>query len=106
MTTAQMVEVTTHLELDFSSSNYLDRYRAWVAMNHWDVHADHSHRERLPTRKDSILAMWLVGVKPWWMKPEWYVVSTLLMFSLYYRLEAQRRCGRQVYTYAKRCLYI
>lgn len=102
-TTALMTEIETHLSLDFSHSNYLGCYHAWCRSHRRDVHADESRSESLPSQKRSLLAEWVSGARPFWFRKSCYVLSTLLFCSMCYRLRVQRRCGRQEFTYFKKC---
>lgn len=105
-TSAQMTEIVTHLRLDFSSSNYMACYAAWIAMHRRDIHADQTHSEDLPSRHSSLLAVWLTGAQPWWMNAGMYGLSTLFMCAPCYRLAVQSRLGRQEYEYRKKCYSI
>eukprot|EP00812_Abedinium_dasypus_P009633 NODE_330_length_1660_cov_377.705296.p1 GENE.NODE_330_length_1660_cov_377.705296~~NODE_330_length_1660_cov_377.705296.p1 ORF type:complete len:473 (-),score=89.69 NODE_330_length_1660_cov_377.705296:225-1580(-) len=105
-TTALMTEIDTHLELDFRMSNYLQCYRHWCHANHFDIHHDESRSEWLPSRKTAILAEWVSGVRPCWMRRTCYTLATVLLLSACFRIVVQSRCGRQDYTYFRRCYQI
>eukprot|EP00928_Gymnodinium_smaydae_P029612 TRINITY_DN22254_c0_g1_i2.p1 TRINITY_DN22254_c0_g1~~TRINITY_DN22254_c0_g1_i2.p1 ORF type:complete len:675 (-),score=63.16 TRINITY_DN22254_c0_g1_i2:268-2292(-) len=105
-TRALVTEIDTSLDLDFSQSNYLQCYRHWCLANRFDIHADESRTEDLPSRKPGFLAEWVNGARPCWMRRLTYVFSTLLMCSMCFRLVVQSRVGLQNFTYKKRCFRI
>mmetsp|Transcript_105352 Transcript_105352/g.328393 ORF Transcript_105352/g.328393 Transcript_105352/m.328393 type:complete len:395 (+) Transcript_105352:483-1667(+) len=105
-TRALICEVDTSLDLDFSESNYLQCYRHWCYANRFDVHAEESRREDLPSRRAAFLAELVAGARPCWMRRAAYVLATLLMFSVCFRLTVQSRVGQQDFTYRKRCFKI
>jgi len=94
------------LDLDFSQSNYLQCYRHWCMANRFDLHADESRSENLPSRKEGILAEWTVGARPIWVRQSAYVLASLCLCSMCFRLAAQSRSGAQDFTYKKVCFRI
>lgn len=105
-TKALVTEIDTELSLDFSNSNYLNCYRHWLYAHRWDLHQDESRTEWLPSQKTAILAEWVSGTRPCWMRRAWYVLSSLALVSCCFRLLGQMQCGRQQFTYKKRCYRI
>jgi hypothetical protein len=100
---AQMTEIVTSLDLDFSSSNYLLSFDAWAAHHKQDVYAEESHSENLPSRETSIL-VGDGGEQPWWMGGGWYALSTIFLLCSLYSLAVQSCLGQQgSYTYKKKC---
>jgi hypothetical protein len=104
--TALMTEIDTELDLDFHHSNYLQCYRHWCAANRWDIHADESRCEDLPSRKTAVLAEWAQGVRPCWVRRSCYSLATVLLLAMCFRLTVQAQSGYQKYTYRKRCYSI
>merc|ERR1712113_227495 len=105
-TTARQSQINTHLDLDFSQSNYHQKFSQWCWFNHWDLHQDRSHSEDLPSRATSCLAVWLPNAVPWWLNTTWYWLANIFLLSFFYRLYAQARLDQQEYTYYKRCYNI
>jgi hypothetical protein len=105
-TTALMTEIDTELDLDLTHSNYVQCYRHWCLANRFDVHADTSRSEDLPSRKSAVLAEWVSDVRPCWVRKTFYVLATLFLCSMCFRLTVQARSGYQKFTYKKRCYQI
>lgn len=105
-TTALMTEIDTALRCDFSSSNYLQCYRHWCLSNRFDIHADESRSEDLPSRKDGFIAEWVPGTRPCWIRQSMYVLFSLFLGSCCFRLNAQRLMGFQKHIYQKQCFQI
>jgi len=105
-TVAQQTQLDTHLDLDFSSSNYMAEFGRWCAFHRRDTHQSKSHTEKLPSRKESCLAVWLPRSTPWWMNENFYWLANICLMSCAYRLMVQRVLGHQEYTYHKKCFNI
>lgn len=105
-TTALVTEIDTSLDLDFTQSNYLQCYRHWCMANRFDLHADESRSEDLPSRRPAILAEWVAGARPCWMRRSAYALATLCLCSMCFRLTVQSRSGHQDFTYRKTCFRI
>jgi len=105
-TTALVTEVDTFLDMDFSQSNYLFCYRHWCRANRFDIHADESRSEWLPSRKEGFLAEWVAGARPCWQRRTCYVFATLFLFSMCFRWLAQSKSGYQKFVYRKACYQI
>mmetsp|Transcript_46503 Transcript_46503/g.133926 ORF Transcript_46503/g.133926 Transcript_46503/m.133926 type:complete len:412 (+) Transcript_46503:1-1236(+) len=105
-TAAQQTQIHTDLDLDFSGSNYVSKFHRWAALHRRDVLQDRSHQEDLPSRKQSVLAVWRPGSRKWWMNSTCYWLSNLLCCSLCFRWYAQSHLGEQTYVYRKRCFDI
>lgn len=105
-TAAQQTQIDTHLNLDFSRSNYHARFNQWCLMHHRDVHQDRSSSEYLPSRASSCLAVWVSNGMPWWLNRECYWLMNIFLCSTCFRWAAQARLGHQDYTYNKKCYNI
>mmetsp|Transcript_89856 Transcript_89856/g.159859 ORF Transcript_89856/g.159859 Transcript_89856/m.159859 type:complete len:674 (+) Transcript_89856:58-2079(+) len=105
-TSALTTEIDTDLSLDFSHSNYLQCYDHWRYSHRWDIHQDEHRTEWLPTQKAAVLAEWVSGTRPCWMRTTFYAFSSLFLCSCCFRLGAQMRCGQQSFTYRKKCYRI
>jgi len=103
---AQQTQIDTAVALDFSQSNYNNRFLTWCARNHWDVHQDRTRTEDLPSRVSSCLAVLVKGSRPWWLRQEYYWLANVLLLSVCFRWRAQAALGYQQYTYRKRCFNI
>ncbi|CAE8640244.1 unnamed protein product [Polarella glacialis] len=102
-TAAAQTQIATHLDLDFSDSNYIGEYHRWCSFHRWDLHQDCSKSEDLPSRLGSCLALWSPRRKPCWMNACCYWLANLFLLSFFYRIFAQSRFGHQEYTYEKKC---
>lgn len=105
-TQAQQTQLDTFLELDLTSSNYLSEYSRWCMFHRRDVHQDKSRNEDLPSRRSSILAVWIKGSQPCYMHSCCYWLANLLLLSFFYRLFVQSKLAIQHYTYKKKCFNI
>eukprot|EP00933_Yihiella_yeosuensis_P079999 TRINITY_DN933_c2_g1_i1.p1 TRINITY_DN933_c2_g1~~TRINITY_DN933_c2_g1_i1.p1 ORF type:complete len:699 (+),score=89.96 TRINITY_DN933_c2_g1_i1:86-2182(+) len=105
-TRALLTEIDTELSCDFSQSNYWACYQDWCYTHRYDVHQDASEDHDLPSRKKAILAEWVPGHRPCWMNRTCYVLSSVFLCALPFRLRSQSQCGSQDFTYRKRCYRI
>jgi len=102
-TQARQTQIDTSLDLDFSRSNYYDRYSYWCFFHRYDLHQDCTRSESLPSQATSCLAVWLPGSTPCWMSHASYWLANIFLMSFFYRWFLQARVGRQQYTYSKVC---
>lgn len=105
-TTALLTEIDTELRLDFEQSDYLQCFAHWCRSNRFDTDSDETRFEWLPSRKKVILAEWVSGVTPCWLRRDVYSLATMLLFSGCVRWYVQSRCGHQHFTYVRRCFRI
>lgn len=106
LTDASQTEIDTTLELDFSRSNYLHRYREWCRWHRRDVHQSHRRSEDLPSRCVSCMAEWVEGSSPWYMSGGAYWLAHVCLLGGCLRWYIQSRLGFQSYEYKKQCFSI
>jgi len=105
-TEAQQTQIDTHLDLDFSQSNYHGEYHRFCAFHRRDVHQDQSHTEDLDSRVKSLLAIWVAKSVPCWMNAGCYWLANIFLLSFFFRIVMQSRIGSQEFTYHKKCYSI
>mmetsp|Transcript_37185 Transcript_37185/g.115735 ORF Transcript_37185/g.115735 Transcript_37185/m.115735 type:complete len:1295 (+) Transcript_37185:117-4001(+) len=87
-------------ELDFSHSNYIEKFDRWWDSNLSDIHQDGGHWEHLDGCED-IMAFWVEGAQPWWMTPGALCASHMLFCGPCHAFFLAAKVSHQDYTYHK-----
>jgi hypothetical protein len=96
-----LTQVISRARVQIRFPGYFQARDSWRAANTRDAHQDFSATESIPGMAEEVLVEYVPGARPWWMTRWAFVLWTLLLSSLCFKVAFNARCGRQEYTFVK-----